>query len=275
MEPSRYVVKFSFEGHRFEGYARQRCGHTVEGEVIDGLVRAGLVRGAREAGFASASRVDRGVSAMGAAIAFDTKAPRDRILRSLNANCPSIVAHSISDVPSGFDPRHQADSRWYRYHYIGTDPGTPLDVASMRKAARAFIGEHDYSAFARLDGRDPLRTVQRISIDRAQGSVVFDVWGQSFLWNQVRRMATAILRVGQREVGPDAIAMALEEGRSSSSFPPAPVDGLFLMDVVFKGLKFDGATTFPKGTVRSVHEGHRRGLCTVKFHEYLLERTRL
>ena len=212
---------------------------------------------------------------MGAAIAFDTKSPRDRILRSLNANCPSIVAHSITDVPSGFDPRRQADSRWYRYHFMRIDPETSLDMASMHKAAGAFVGEHDFSAFARLDGRNPLRTVQRIDIDRTQDSVVFDVWGQSFLWNQVRQMATALLRVGLKEAGPDAIASALDEGRTGGSFPPASADGLFLMDVVFKGLEFDGATTFPKGTIRSVHEGHRRGLCTIKFHEYLLDRARI
>ena len=275
MEPRRYIVKFSFEGHRFVGYARQRSGHTVEGELIDGMVKAGLISEARQAKFASASRVDRGVSAMGAAFAFDTKASRDRILRSLNANCPSIVAHSIADVPSGFDPRRQADIRWYRYHFMRANPDITLDIALMRKAAGAFVGEHDYSAFARLDGRNPLRTVQRIDIDRTQEIVVFDVWGQSFLWNQVRRMATALLQVGLKEVDPDAITRALDEGRTNGSFPPASVDGLFLMDVAFKGLEFEGATMFPKGTIRSAREGRLRGQCTVKYHDYLLDRTHI
>jgi tRNA pseudouridine38-40 synthase len=269
MEAKRYAIKFSFEGSLFDGYSRQRSGHTVEGYILDGIAKAGIASDGREARFASAARVDRGVSAIGAAIAFDTSVDKDRILRSLNASCPSIVAHSIAGAPPTFDPRRQAVMRWYRYHFGGMDMDLGLDVPAMRIAAQAFIGEHDFSAFARLDGRNPIRTVQRISVERKGGSIVLDVRGRSFLWNQVRRMAGALRQVGRHEVGPGAIETALEAGWGGRKFPTAAADGLFLMDVVYKGLEFDLAPTFPKGTVRAVRDGHHKGLCTVRYYEYL------
>ena len=79
MELRRYVVKFAFEGHLFTGYARQVEGGTVEDELIGALVSAELIEGAKEGNFASASRVDRGVSAVSAAAAFDTPAAMDRV----------------------------------------------------------------------------------------------------------------------------------------------------------------------------------------------------
>ena len=162
----RYLVKFAFEGHLFTGYARQPEGGTVEDELIGALEGAGIVEGPKEASFASASRVDRGVSAVSAAAAFDTHVPSGRILRSLNARTASLVAHSMCPVEGGFDPRREASQRWYRYHY-GPGEGTGgLDVPAMREAARAFVGEHDFSAFARVEDRDPVRTVLDVVVER-------------------------------------------------------------------------------------------------------------
>jgi tRNA pseudouridine38-40 synthase len=271
----RYVVKFAFEGHLFNGYARQPQGDTVEDEMIGSLVKSGLISDARASGFASASRVDRGVSALGAAVAFDTEAREERVLRSLNASTGSLVAHSIARVEPGFDPRRAASYRWYRYHYGPEggpgETGRGLQVPAMRRVAEAFLGEHDMSAFARLDDRDPIRRVLEIGVERRSGSLVLDVKGESFLWNQVRRMASAIRSVGSGEATVEDIEMALTEGRGGPFAPLSPV-GLFLMDVVFDGLEFKRAEDLPSGTLARLRESHHQDLCSVRYHEYLMGR---
>jgi tRNA pseudouridine38-40 synthase len=271
MATGRYLVKFSFDGHDFSGYARQPEGGTVEDEILEAIVKAGLTDGLEQAGFASASRVDRGVSAIAAAAAFDTDAPRDRILRSINAKAQNVLVHSIADVHRGFDPRREADSRWYRYHFREAGLPSGLHLPSMREAASMFRGEHDFTAFARIEGRNPRRVIKDISLERRSGALVLDVWGSSFLWNQVRRMASALQMVGVREMDADSIARALDDG-AGGPFPPLPPDGLFLMDVIYDGIAFDLGRDLPRGKVVWLRDRRHKARCALRYHEYLEER---
>lgn len=268
MGTCRYVVKFAFDGQLFSGYARQPEGGTVEDELIGALLRARLIDGPREASFASASRVDRGVSALGAAAAFDTAAGPERALRSLNAKTSSLLAHSIAQVPTGYDPRRRASSRWYRYHFPSLPDDGTLDVDAMVAAAREFVGEHDFTAFARLEGRDPRRRVLRADIGERGGCWHMDIVGESFLWNQVRRMASAVLMVGMAQCSRGDIASALGDG-PGGPFPPLPAHGLFLMDVAYEGLEFLPVTGLPRGTGARLAETRDRAACKLLFHEYL------
>jgi tRNA pseudouridine(38-40) synthase len=273
MEQVRYVIKFSFDGNSFRGYARQPEGGTVEDELIDALRTSKIIDDVKIGNFASASRVDRGVSAIGAAAAFDTQVDPRRVLRSLNAHSWNVIAHSIASVDGSFDPRRQADSRWYRYHFREEGLPSGLDVPLMREAALLFMGEHDLSAFAKVDGRNPTRMVQRIALERQSGSLVLDVWGASFLWNQVLRMASSLLMVGTHEVAPEEISDALETGMGRP-FPPAPPKGLFLMDVIYDGIEFERVSDLPSGTTEHLRDEYHQKRCSLKYLEYMRERIR-
>ena len=96
---------------------------------------------------------------------------------------PSIVVTSCERAPEGFDARHSARSRSYRYLVHDTPTSSPLldgiawqvtgplDVRAMTQAAYAILGEHDFRAFCRRPsdvGRDePL--VRRV-LDVGTGS---------------------------------------------------------------------------------------------------------
>ncbi len=271
MGTRRYVVKFAFDGHRFLGYARQPGGGTVEDELIGALVGAKLIDGPKEASFASAGRVDRGVSALGAAAAFDTDAGPGRVLRSVNARTGSLVVHSIAEVDRGFDPRRRAESRWYRYHFPRPPAGTALDLEAMGETAGAFLGEHDFTAFARLEGRDPRRRVLEVGVDETEGTFLLDVVGESFLWNQVRRMASAVLMAGRGELTRRDLESSLATG-VGGPYPPLPAHGLVLMDVAYEGLEFRRAERLPRGTVERWSEARDMAASRHRLHRYVDER---
>ena len=266
----RYVVKFAFDGRDFDGYARQRSGHTVEDEIIGALREARVVDDIKGGHFLSAARVDKGVSAVSAAAAFTTDAAKARILPSMNANACGVTFHSIAEVPLSFNPRHRAESRWYRYHFRAAGLEQGLDVPLMREAARLFVGTHDFRAFARVDGRNPVREIQDITLERRHGFLVLDIWGRSFLWNQTRRMATALWMVGARTATSQDIADALE-GKGRVAFGPAPAEGLFLLDVVYKGLRFDRPERLPASLYSRLREDYYRERCEAMYFEYLRE----
>src|SRR5438552_18238208 len=67
----RVALKIAYDGQRFFGHQRQPDRRTVEGECLAALRSAKILRDPRESFFRSASRTDRGVSAVGNVNAFD------------------------------------------------------------------------------------------------------------------------------------------------------------------------------------------------------------
>src|SRR2546426_1669515 len=153
----RIVMKIAYDGTAFHGQARQPGLRTVEGEVIHALVRARAIGDPETARFQSASRTDRGVSALGNAVAFDTGLRPDAAVRAFNAKSRGVWAWAAAVVPEEFSAR-RARERWYRYLLPADHDAEVLDTA-----LRIFEGEHDFRNFT----RDRTRTVARIDLARA------------------------------------------------------------------------------------------------------------
>jgi tRNA pseudouridine38-40 synthase len=199
---------------------------TVEGEFISACIRLGLFSDHRSAGFFAAGRTDRGVHARAQIFAFSTPYP-SRALSALNWQLPSDCwVSGYAKVEQGFHPRYDAKYRTYRY-YFGT---TALDEKAMDSAARLFSGTHDFSVFARTSDRNPERTITRARVWCEPTTCIFEVTGDSFLWNMVRLMAASLRRIGEGTEGEEAIILRLE-GERLSPLSPAPPDGLVLWDV--------------------------------------------
>src|SRR5438309_9006370 len=137
----RVALKIAYDGRAFFGHQRQPDRRTVEGECITALRSAKIMRDPTEAFFRSASRTDRGVSAVGNVIAFEASLGPDAVLGAFNDKARDVWAWAFAPVPASFHPRH-AIERWYRYVLLE-------DVAerNLQAAARLFVGTHDFRAF--------------------------------------------------------------------------------------------------------------------------------
>jgi tRNA pseudouridine38-40 synthase len=223
--PVRLAFRVSYLGSRFFGSQMQVSCRTVEGEFVAACQRLGLFGDWREAGFLFAGRTDRGVHATGQVAAFTTVVP-DRAIRTLNTRLPpDCWCTGYAEVPPQFHPRFDARSRTYRYYYAER----PGDIESLTTAAAAFLGTHNFSHFARIEDRNPLRTILRIEILETEGFVCLEVTAESFLWHQVRSMAAALFLVGNGEADTDSITRLLTE-TSEKPLQPAPAEGLILHD---------------------------------------------
>lgn len=219
----RVAVKIGYDGERFHGFALQPGKRTVEGEILERLKKTRAIRGRREARFQYASRTDRGVHALGNVIAFNCNGDAAKILGDMK----DIWVFGTAVVDDAFNPRH-CRSKTYRYYV----PGKELDHRKMVQAASLFKGEHDFSGFARLDGRNPVRKIEKITVKNRGDVITIDVEGKSFLWNQVRRMVAALIRAGTEETIVDEIREVLE-GKKQGNFGVAPAENLVLLDVAY------------------------------------------
>jgi len=221
----RLAFRVSYIGTRFFGSQMQAAQRTVEGEFVAACRRLDLFSDFRKAGFLSAGRTDRGVHALGQVVAFSTEFP-DRAKSALNIQLPpDCWCTGYAEVIPEFHPRYDARSRTYRYYFSTPPP----DQDAMRRSAQHFLGNHNFTNYARVRGRNPRRTIHAIAVGEKDGFVYFEVTADSFLWHQVRSMATALGRVGTGEADEGSVVALLEEP-ADHMVPPAPAEGLILWD---------------------------------------------
>jgi len=226
----RLALKIAYDGTLYHGYARQNDIRTVEGTILGELESMGAVEGPEDACIRAASRTDRGVSAAGNIIAFDTSMEAGSVVSGLVHSLRGIWVCGFAEVAADFNPRH-AKSKRYRY-YLHSDG---IDIGALEAAAGVFVGEHDFTNFARLDGRNPVRVINSARVH--PGKIIkIDFEGRSFLWNQVRRMVAAAEKVARGEAELEQLRRALEGERMN--FGIAPPENLLLMEVVHPGVAF-------------------------------------
>lgn len=251
----RFASKFAYDGKSFFGYAKQPKLRTVEGEIINALKKTKIVY----ENFGSASRTDRGVSALGNVISFNTDF-KGNILSALNANVKDIWFYAVSRVDEKFNPRY-AKERWYRYFLFNSG----LDVDKMKKASELFVGVHDFSNFARVENKNPVRKINSLKIKEKGDFIVIDIKAESFLWNMVRRIVSVLEKAGRNETKIDVVKDALES-KERFDFGSAEPEGLILMDV-----KYDFDFEKDEKVVRKIKGLVIKRFCSLKVDETILE----
>ena len=226
----KIALKFSYNGRFFHGYARQPNLKTVEGELIKILIKYNIItKDAKESKFRSASRTDKGVSAFCNVISFDINKLNDNILELLSSDLVNIVVYAIAKVESDFNPRY-AKHRQYRYYLNSKD----LDIKKIISASSIFTGKHDFSNFARVEKhRNPVRTIDNIVFLELNNFLIIDFFAQTYLWQQVRRIVSALEKVGKGKLGEEQIIEALENTTKKVDFGIAPAEPLILKDIVY------------------------------------------
>ena len=230
----RTALKFAYDGREFYGFARQPQLKTVEGALIKSLIKHGIIEDTNESMFRSSSRTDKGVSCFGNVVAFNTETPGKKILTLLSKETTDVIPFGVKEVNDGFNPRY-AKYRHYRYFL----PKKDVDVDEIIKTSSVFTGQHDFTNFARVEqGRDPVRTIDNIVFDEQKNVLVIDFFAQTFLWNQIRRVVSALEKIGRKQISKQVIVEALCNPDKNVDFGLASAEPLFLMDVAY-GFDFE------------------------------------
>ncbi|MFQ5380859.1 MAG: tRNA pseudouridine(38-40) synthase TruA [Dehalococcoidia bacterium] len=237
----RFAATVAYDGTDYFGSQLQPLKRSVQGELEKA---AGDLFGVPTR-VALAGRTDRGVHARGQIAAFsaETRLDAETVGRALNARLSEDVAvRSVRDVPAGFDPRRNAVRRRYRYTIRESGAGDPLtrrtcwqvppphDIEPMRQAAGGLVGTRDFAACAGAleTGRTSVRSVFR-AVWTAEGPcLLFDIEGNAFLPQMVRRLVGALERVGRGNQSVEEFLHMLEDGRPATLGPLAPPQGLSL-----------------------------------------------
>jgi len=225
----RIALKIAYDGRKFIGFARQPRLKTVEGEILKILTKNNLIKNIKESYFRVASRTDKGVSAFGNVIAINSNKSKNEIIKSFSDNNSEIIIYGISEVNEDFNPRH-AKQRHYRYYLKNNN----LDVEKIIQSSKVFIGDHNFSNFARVESfRNPIRIIDDIKVKEEKSFIILDFFAQSYLWHQIRKIISSLEKVGICKIELNQIVDALDNPEKNVDFGLAPPEYLILKDIIF------------------------------------------
>ncbi len=234
----RFLVAVGYHGHSFHGSQIQPDVGTVEGSIRQALKRlTWWTEGCLE----MSSRTDAGVSVRMNLARIDLprsvseKAQDGSIIRALNDHLPvGAVAISANRAPSNSKVRY-ATSRRYLYR-LETIEEWPFenDSSVINQACSILLGEHNFSNLSRLvKGVDPVRTVDECSPWHSEDGrlIGFSISAKSFIWNQVRRIASALSGIASGRLEIAELQSALSNPDVRVDLGRGPAEGLVLWGI--------------------------------------------
>lgn len=245
----RFRLTIEYDGRPFMGWQRQAHGPSVQAAIEDALK---LIVG-HESTVHAAGRTDAGVHATGQVAHVDIERPITafRLMEALNARLrPNPVAIlDCTEVSPGFHARFDCIGRAYRYRIVTRrapltfDRGLAwrvpqrLDAAAMHEAAQLLVGRHDFTTFRAVycQAKSPVKTLDRLDVERIGDEVLIHAEARSFLHHQVRSMVGCLKLVGDGSWSAADLRDALRAADRSRLGLNAPPDGLTLIAARYAG----------------------------------------
>lgn len=125
----------------------------------------------------------------------------------------------------------------------------------MNEAASRLNGEHDFASFAGPATPSDAITIRRVeesAVTRNGDEVEFNIRGNAFVHQQVRRMVGALVRVGRAQMKGDQFQELIARAERGLAKDLAPARGLCLTKVNYPGADGTGLprTTRDRATIR-------------------------
>ena len=245
----RTALKIGYIGTNFHGFQRQPDLRTVEEELIYHLRKLNYIDDLKKSRFRIAGRTDAGVHSLGNVISFQSE--KDVRVNEINNSLPDdIQILASAPVRYAFKPRY-AKMRQYRYMLF-----QDLDIDKLRECAEIFKGTHNFTNFTKRFQKTTTRTIDDIKVTKVDledyhkrefpnlhdtlSPIFIDIYGESFLWNMVRKMMRVFVDVAIGKMTLDEVQDLLNPPQDAprANIKVMEAEYLILMDIQYDGIKF-------------------------------------
>ncbi len=248
---SIYKMVIGYDGRRYKGWrkTKEKDEQTIQGKIE--MILEKLFGEAVEA--ISAVNTDAGVHASCQVAHFLTPDERfdETMLKDyLEEFLPDdIVVYSVEKAGERFHSRYNVESVTYTYRLWKTDaPFRPLfernlvnvmdrklNVRGMQIGAKAFVGEHDFTAFAtKTKANSSTKTITELEVEETETEVIIRMTANGFLLNMERYIVGTLIQIGlgQREI--DSIDKAFRSKNNKDAGHKVMAHALILSGLTFK-----------------------------------------
>lgn len=244
----KFKLTLAYDGTNYSGWQVQKIGTGVQELVEKALAK--VFPGNHR--LHSSSRTDAGVHALGMVAHVElpkalVKIKPRKLRLALNAHLPEdIRVMEVRRARPDFHARFDATGKQYRYFVWNHSAMNPLlrgeawhvpqqlDLAQLKRAARCFVGKHDFRSFAAnrgYDFNDTVRTLSRCDVKRNGPLLTFVIEGDGFLYRMCRGIVGTIVQTGMGRFRAEDITHMLKHKDRRLAGMSAPAHGLVLWKV--------------------------------------------
>ncbi len=209
------AMRLMYDGTRYHGWQVQKDEITVAETIEKALSRICCA----PTKIVGCGRTDAGVHALSYCANFKTESriPADRLPLAVNALIPQDIAViDAVEAPPDFNAILSCKRKEYTYHIYNArirNPmyanrayfyPVPLDAAVMDRAAKAFVGTHDFAAVRSVgtDVKSTVRTVHYCDVARKGELIKIRICADGFLYNMVRAIAGTLIYASLGKISP-------------------------------------------------------------------------
>ena len=242
----KYLLIIEYEGTSYCGWQIQKNGTSVQELVEKALSTITKTKTT----ILSSGRTDAGVhaEAMPAHFVTESKMKTFEFMFALNSHLPlDITIKDVRKVPMSFNARGLAKRKLYRYTILNRNYPSALnyrrswfiphalDVVAMRRAAKYFVGKHDFTSFraGNCNAKTPIRILNRVEIFKEEGFLQLEFEGKGFLKHMVRNLVGTLVHVGRKNIPARQVKTILLARNRRIAGPTAPAQGLCLIRVSY------------------------------------------
>jgi tRNA pseudouridine38-40 synthase len=260
--PRRLKLIVAYDGAPFAGWQSQSHRNTIQDHVERAFARI-LGKAVRAHG---AGRTDAGVHALAQCAHVDL--PNDRLsarrwTEALNALLPpTIRILRCQYVSNNFHARLSTKGKIYRYR-IWLAPVLPpfeyhrawhivrsIDLKILKRAAKQFVGTHDFAGFAANRGKSgrrgdtdssrrtageqeqsTVRTIYSVRVRQKGPCLTIEFNGDGFLYKMVRLIVGSLVKCALGKMRIEDVTARLDSGQEGPGRFAAPAEGLLLVRV--------------------------------------------
>jgi tRNA pseudouridine38-40 synthase len=242
----RLKLVIAYDGAPFAGWQSQSHRNTIQDHVERAFERI-LGKPVRVHG---AGRTDAGVHALAQCAHVDLSNHHLSAacwIEALNALLPpTIRVLRCQYVSNDFHARLSAKGKIYRYriwlapvlppfeyrrawHFL-----RPFDLKILKRAAKQFVGTHDFADFAANRGKkekSTVRTIYSVRVRQKGPCLTIEFDGDGFLYKMVRLIVGSLVKCAIGKMRIEDVTARLDSGHTGQGRFAAPAEGLFLVGV--------------------------------------------
>ncbi|MDE5539574.1 MAG: tRNA pseudouridine(38-40) synthase TruA [Bacilli bacterium] len=240
----KYLISIMYDGSKFHGFQRLNEEPSVQAKLEEALT----IINKKPVTIKGAGRTDKGVHALDqkASFALDITIEPLNLKRALNSLVsPYIYITDVQVVDENFHARFNVIKKEYVYKInLGEynpllanytyQPPTKLNLTSMKKCAKLFLGIHNFHNFVSGERENYDCIIYNIGFKKHKNILEIKFTGQSFYRYMVRNLVGAMLDVSSKKATITEIQEALEHPDVKKQFSTAMPEGLYLNKIYYK-----------------------------------------
>ncbi len=239
MKINKYLIIFSYDGSKFNGFQRQKNVRSVQEDIeiaLSNILNENIV-------IKGSGRTDAGVHALMQCAHFETNIEVCNLVNTLNDILTDIEIINLKRVSENFHARYSVLEKTYEFKLTfdrSKDENyfliyyKKLDIEKMKNACKLFEGTYDFRNFVSGYRDNYISTVFKASVKEEKDCINFKFVGKGFYKYMVRNLVGALIDVGRNKVSIDEINDMLINFNKRRQLSTAPANGLYLVNIKYE-----------------------------------------